>query len=71
MVKKKKKTYKYLFSNYSILEKIFTEVKYHPLIENFPEYESLRREPAPYNESDKFLIPSFMVPGRVLTVCQY
>ena len=47
----------------SILEKIFTEVKYHPLIENFPEYESLRREPGPYNESDKFVFPNFMDPG--------
>ena len=46
------------------MEKIFTEIRYHPLLENFPEYESLRREPVPYNESDKFVFPNFMMPGR-------
>ena len=52
---------------FSILEKIFKEVRYHPLIENFAEYESLRVEPVPYNESDKFNIPNFMVPGMEIT----
>ena len=47
----------------SILEKIFKEIRYHPILENFPEYESLKREPVPYNEADKFVIPNLMMPG--------
>ena len=47
----------------SILEKMFRDIQYHPIIENFPEYESLRRPAVPYNDTDKFNFPHYMVPG--------
>ena len=53
-------------SNYfisSILEKFFTEVRYHPLLEDFPEYTSLRREPVSYDPTEKFSFGQTLTSG--------
>ena len=48
----------------SILDRIFTEMRYHPVLENFPEYESLRRAKIPFNQSEKYELPGLMIAGR-------
>ena len=48
----------------SILNRIFTEMRYHPVLENFPEYESLRRAKIPFNQSEKYELPGLMIAGR-------
>ena len=52
----------------SILEKFFTEVRYHPVLENFPEYESLRREPVSYDRTEKYSFGRTMNDGIVRLV---
>ena len=52
----------YIFIS-SILENFFNEVKYHPLIENFPEYTSLSRERVPYNRTEKFSFGQTLTSG--------
>ena len=47
----------------SILEKFFTEVRYHPFLENFPEYTSLRREPVSSDPTEKFSFGRTMTSG--------
>ena len=49
----------------SILEKFFTEHRYHPLLLNFPEYTSLRREPVSYDPSEKYYFGRTMNFGKV------
>ena len=57
------------FFLHSILEKFFTEVRYHPLLENFPEYPSLNtREPGYYDPNEKFSFGTTMNSGRVLII---
>ena len=53
----------YIFIS-SILENFFTEVRYHPLIENFPEYTSLSRERVPFNQTEKFSFGQTLTAGR-------
>ena len=53
----------YIFIS-SILENFFSEVRYHPLIENFPEYTSLSRERVPFNQTEKFSFGQTLTSGR-------
>ena len=53
----------YIFIS-SILENFFGEVRYHPLIENFPEYTSLSRERVPFNQTEKFSFGQTLTAGR-------
>ena len=57
-----------LYVCFSIMERVFTEVRYHPLIENFPEYPSLRREPVPYNETEKFGFGPLVLDGNLKSI---
>ena len=47
----------------SMLEKVFTEDRYHPVLENFQEYESLKRDEKTFNQSEKYEIPSLLIAG--------
>ena len=47
------------------MEKIFADVKYHPVLENFPEYGSLKREKVTFNQSEKFGIPELVIAGKI------
>ena len=50
----------------SILESVFSVLQYHPVLENFAEYKTLRRDPVPYNKTAKFGLVPLMIAGRIL-----
>ena len=41
-------------------------MQYHPVLENFAEYKTLRRDPVPYNKTAKFGLVPLMIAGRIL-----
>ena len=48
----------------SMLESVFSVMDYHPVLQNFAEYQTLRRDPVPYNQSEKFGLPSLIIAGN-------
>ena len=48
----------------SMLESVFSVWDYHPILRNFAEYQTLRRTPVPYNQSEKFGLPSLIIAGN-------
>ena len=61
----KQKYLKYgVFVPPSMLESVFSVWDYHPILQNFAEYQTLRRDPVPFNQTEKFGLPSLIVPGN-------
>ena len=48
----------------SMLESVFSFWDYHPILQNFAEYQTLRRDPVPFNESEKFGLPPLIITGN-------
>ena len=61
----RKKAEQFIFIS-SILESVFSVLQYHPVLENFAEYKTLRRDPVPYNKTAKFGLVPLMIAGRIL-----
>ena len=52
----------------SMLESVFSVWDYHPILQNFAEYETLRRDPAPFNQTEKFGLPPLIIAGKIQNI---
>ena len=51
-----------------MLESVFSVWDYHPILQYFDEYETLRRDPGPFNPSDKFGLPPLIIAGKIQNI---
>ena len=49
----------------SILESVFSVLRYHPVLQNFAEYNTWRQDPHPYNQTERFAVPNLILAGKV------
>ena len=64
MVNQSKKSKRQIYYSSSILDSVFSRVRYHPILENFPEYQILERDPVPLNMTERFGMAPAMITGR-------